>query len=270
MPVPPISSVSVSAPPLPVASGTRQEAQNDLVLSFHLVRRALGALGFALPVLLLAVAVLTPEVWYASISEFYHGRAGDLFVGILSALGVFLWSYIGYRDPDGAFPSDRLMARVAGGAAVLVAFVPTKDKTEPLDRACSLLACALDGVWAGAAPIVHYGTAGVFFLALAVMCMVNFRRTGTDPKTAAEQEIKQRKNRVFLACGVTILVAVVVLGVFGMIYVRASESTQDAMDTTHFVFVLETVAVWAFALAWLIKGEVPFLLKWFGIEDPAA
>ncbi len=243
-------------------------AVDDLVVSFNQVRRALGLLGFLLPVLLGLVAMLTPEVWYPSISEFYHGRAGDLFVGIMCALGVFLWSYVGHRDTT-QFPSDRLVARVAGAGALLVALIPTDDDTGLQEAGCSLLACWAADAEGGLWQKVHYASAAVFLAALAVMCWFNFRRMKPRYDNPAELAVKLRKNRLFARAACIIVAAMAGLGVFGVTYHFAGEGFATTMDASHTVFVLETVAVWAFAWAWLIKGEVPFLLKWHKIEDPA-
>lgn len=254
---------------MPQNSGRAQEAHNELVLSFNAVRRALGGLGFALPILLLVVALTTDEVWQPSISEFYYGPGGVLFVGIMCALGVFLWSYLGYRDREPVFPSDKLMARIAGAAALGVAFVPTNDKTEPISTACTFLSCLLDSVGLGHSRLVHYICAAVFLSALGVMCLVNFRRMGKVNRDAAELALKQRKNTIFLNCGIVIFASVAALGAMGLTLWLWSPALEPAFSAARVVFWLETVAVWAFAWAWLVKGEVPFLLRLHGLQETA-
>ena len=67
--------------------------KNQLVLSFLTVRRALGLLGLALPLLLIGFGVLFSDGIERSVSAFYYTGMGDIFVGILCAIGVFLFSY---------------------------------------------------------------------------------------------------------------------------------------------------------------------------------
>ncbi|MGB5556993.1 MAG: hypothetical protein WBN04_03170, partial [Paracoccaceae bacterium] len=77
-------------------SGPQQEADNDLVLSFLAVRRALGLLGFGLPASLILYGAISGDGIEPSISEFYFTSAGDILVGTLAAIGVFLLTYVGF------------------------------------------------------------------------------------------------------------------------------------------------------------------------------
>jgi len=227
------------------------EAENELVMSFLAVRRALGFLGIALPLSLLLVAGLTAEPMRASMSEFYFGRAGDLFVGILCAIGVFLWAYVGYPPKDrGEWPTDRMVSRIAALAAVLVALVPTLDKMavpENPARGCSVLQCLLgDEI----SRMVHYGAAAVFFGCLAVFCLVLFRRDGGQMSRG-----KRARNRIYGLCGWMIVASMGALALFGVVYRMQDAAGQAAMDATYLVFMLEAVGVVAFGISWLIKGE---------------
>lgn len=70
-------------------SGVFQKAHNDLVLSFLAVRRAIGALGFFLPVALLAHGLWKGDL-PTSISAAYYSPMREVFVGTLIAQAVFL------------------------------------------------------------------------------------------------------------------------------------------------------------------------------------
>ena len=105
------------------ASRARQAAQNDLVLSFLSVRRAIGALGFFLPVALALYGLIAGDL-RASMSAYFYSPMREIFVGTLCAQAVFLWSYEGYRDP-GRMITDKLVARIASVAAALIALAPT-------------------------------------------------------------------------------------------------------------------------------------------------
>ncbi|MFN3823929.1 MAG: DUF998 domain-containing protein [Pseudorhodobacter sp.] len=237
--------------PRPPQSGRSAEAENELVLSFLAVRLALGVLGIALPVSLLLVALLTEEPMRPSISEFYFGQGRDLFVGILCAIGVFLWAYVGYPPAKaGEWPTDRLVSRVAAVAAFGVAMVPTVDKlaVTAAEGCVTLIQCGIGEDWARR---VHYASAAVFFAMLAVFCLVLFRRTGPGPMSAQ----KTARNRIYAVCGWVIVAAMVALAVYGVIYARQDAAGQLAMDRTYAVFILESIGVFAFGVSWLVKGE---------------
>ena len=233
-------------------SGKAQEADNALVHSYTSVRRALGILGLALPPLLLLVVAVTGQAAQSSISAYYYGPGGNILVGTLCAMAVFLWSYLGYQSDDGLFPSDKLVARLAAVTALGVAFVPTGGAIPATTANCTFVECLVLKLTPFNPTHVHLASALMFFALLAVFCIVNFRRTGG---LALSRE-KQVKNGLFLTCGVVILVCLGVLVLRGYLYANATPEEQAAMDRTVTVFILESIAVWAFATAWLVKGEV--------------
>ncbi len=97
-------------------------ANNDdrqLVESYLNLRRGVGLLGVALPVILpFGVLFLgSSRVLQESISD-YHGTVmKGVFVGALFAIGMFLFSYAGYEpsaDKKWYEPSDNLAGHFAG------------------------------------------------------------------------------------------------------------------------------------------------------------
>ena len=64
---------------MPNDTVTAPPTHNDLVLSYHRVRRAVGILGVILPLILIIGGVLSNSRLEPSISDFYHttkiGRA---------------------------------------------------------------------------------------------------------------------------------------------------------------------------------------------------
>lgn len=225
--------------------GIAQKAQNELVLSFLAVRRAIGALGFFLPLALIAYAVLWPEPLRTSLSAYYHSPMREVFVGTLMAQAVFLWSYEGFRPRAGERISDKAMARLAAVSIALVALVPT-PAADPgagdpgTGAACTLLECLAGPVASG---LIHVTAAGLFFGALAVFCLVLFVRGTVDgPEKAAS-------NRLYRLCGWTIL------GSIGAIGVLFATGLDLAWAAWRPVFWLETLASFAFATSWAVKGD---------------
>lgn len=251
-----------------------QKAHNELVLSFLSVRRCVGALGFFLPVALLLYALLTGEGLRLSISGYYFSPMREIFVGTLLALAVFLWSYEGFREPE-RLVTDKLVARIAAVSAALVALCPTspgegesKAVDVPIDAIAaqgrgaldclraqvpvpdhlaidnSLMQCLLP-TWG---PLVHAIAAVVFFGALAVFCLVLFMR-GKDTLRASEQErrTKQAEYLIYRICGWTIIICIVLIAFLWI--------TRIELKPLRPVFWLETIACFAFATSWAVKGD---------------
>jgi len=229
-----------------MATGPEQEIKNDLVLSFLSVRRALGYLGFFLPISLVVVGVVSGDGIAPSISDFYFTSAGDILVGVLSAIGIFLWTYKGFDKRPGEWISDRLIARLAAIGAFGVAFIPTKglliDPAPMMHR--------LIGV--DASRILHYASAALFFVCLAIFCLVLFRRHDTSKPMSRQ---KRARNKIYRICGIVIVAIIVLIVVFAWYYSRQSLLGRDQLDDYAILFYLETVGIFAFAVSWLTKGN---------------
>lgn len=223
--------------------GRAQRAQNDLVLSFFAVRRAIGALGFFLPVALIAYGLFAPEGVPRSFSAAFYSPMREIFVGTLFAQAVFLWSYEGYRPRGSEVISDKATARIAAVAVMLVALIPTDPAGLPeydFAQDCTVAQC-----WLGlsASKALHVAAAAVFFGALAVYCLVLFQR-GHDERTE-----KVASNHIYTVCGWLIVVSIGTIGLFSAIGWPAWTTGLKP------VFWLETVATCAFATSWAVKGD---------------
>ncbi len=241
-------------------NGKQQESDNELVLSFRRLRQAVGLVGLSIPpVLLFGAAVLGRPV-EDSISAFYWTPMGDVLVGMLCAVGVFLFNYKGYQPQPGEWPADWLLSRLGGVAMIGVALVPTRFKAADSEGAtdCTLVECLFPQAWEAWLYWLHFVSAAVFFGCMALFCLVQFTRSA---KGDAPGRMKRWRNRVYRGCGGTILAAMAVLSV----YFFLSDETRATLDRWNYVFWFESLAVWAFAAAWLVKGETAGLLR----DDPA-
>ncbi|WP_018685569.1 hypothetical protein [Actinokineospora enzanensis] len=198
--------------------------QDGLVHSYLFLRRAIGVLGLGLPVLLVVGNLVAGDGLRDSISGYYHSSVRDLLVGVMCAIGVFLLSYRGYDRVDD------VVANIAAVAAIGLALFPVSPQHPVGD----------DSVIG----IVHLSFAGIFFLSLAFFSIVLFRR-GDDPRPSPR---KAARDRVYLTCGVVMLVCLVLMPLSGWVL-------DPWLHAMRPVLWLETVAVLAFGVSWLTKGE---------------
>ncbi len=202
-------------------------------------RNLIGAIGLALPPLLWLLAGVRPvtvQRWalLPSISSYYHTGGVAAFVGLLVALALFLLSYQGYKVPVWG-TVDRVTARVAGGAALVVAFFPTVVPSQAYYTA---------PWWRGWVGGVHVAAATVLFLAFAVFALLLFTRTDARRQpTVEERRDKRRRNELFFVCGVGIVASIVWAGVNTVL--------------GRSIFWQESAALWCFGISWLVKGGSP-------------
>lgn len=235
------------ADPNPPASRPEsQEAHNELVLSYVAVRQALGYLGYFLPFALIVYAALPGNRLEPSISDFYYTGMGGILTGTLSAIGIFLISYRGYDPEPGERLSDRWLARIAGASALGVALLPVHRTGYPIclsgEDFCWIFGLTRYPV------ALHYSAAGIFLVCLALFSLIQFPRGERDSRGRLQWT---RRTYVFLISGSTILAMIVSI----IPYFLADESSRAVMSENHYLFWCETIAILAFATAWLTKGR---------------
>jgi len=202
--------------------------RDPLVLSYVALRKAVGIIGLALPfVLALGKMILQGPGIEGSISGYYYTDLGNVFVGSLCAIGVFLMSTRGYDR------RDEIAGRLACIFAVGVALFPTTPSVDPTSPEKIIGA-------------VHLTFAGLLFLTLAFFCLALF--TLTDPEQTPTRQ-KLRRNVLYRVSGITILVCIALVAVVHL------PSVNDLVGRLSPVFWLESIAIVAFGVAWLIKGE---------------
>ena len=234
----------------PPAIHQQQQDHNALVLSFLAVRRAIGILGFFLPLALWLWSVTQPVIGILpTMSDYFYTPVGVVFVGTLTATAVFLWSYEGYRKLQDEMISDLLLARVASLGALGTAWVPTTPpypigQCPGADTAPVVCTFAQQLLTPAAASMVHLVCAAAFFGALALFCLVQFTR---GPEDSAE---KRASNRIYRICGWTIVGALAGIGAIKFIF-----PDDSAINDLSPVFWLEVVACLAFATSWAVKGD---------------
>jgi hypothetical protein len=200
---------------------------DQFVLTYLGLRRAVGFIGLLLPaVLLLGKQLLQGGDLPGSISAYYYTEMRNVLVGSLCAIGVFL---ISYRPTT----VDDVISTLAGVFAIGVALFPTAASGHP-DPAAFRIA------------VVHTICATSLFLTLAAISYFRFPKP--DPGTQLSDPAKKRRNVLYRTCGL-IIAACVLVAVLDVLIgdARTTPSTR--------LFWLESAAVMAFGLAWLVKGH---------------
>jgi len=207
---------------------SQSSVDESLVLSYLGLRKAIGIIAIALPLaLVIGMLVLCGPGIESSISTYYHTIMGDVLVGSLCAIAVFLLSYRGYER------QDDIAGDLACFFAAGVALFPVKPDASPTGTQ------EIIGV-------VHYVFAAALFLALAFFSLVQFRK---GDKTKKPTPRKLLRNRVYTICGYAILACIALVGVTKLL------SDESPIMSLSPVFWLETIAIWAFGCSWFTKGE---------------
>jgi hypothetical protein len=192
--------------------------QTTLVHSYLYLRRAIGLIGLALPVVLIVgKQVVQGGDLVGSLSGYYYTDLRDVLVGAMCAAGVFLLAYYGHDR------IDSIASTVAGLGAIGLALFPTTPGHDA-------------SAWDRTAGVLHLTFATVFFLSLAYFCLRLFPHDGEHP---------ERSGALYRVCGGVILACLVLIALSS--YLRLVPSLHPALW-------LEAVAVWAFGVAWVVKG----------------
>lgn len=229
-------------------AGKKQEQKNELVHSYLFVRQALGLIGFALPISLLLYSLITRSNIQPSISEYYHTPMGDVLVGALCAIGVFLLTYKGYQKQRREKLSDKWVARMAGCGAIGVALFPMRNIAAGEATNCITPASG----FTCHPSYFHFGSAGIFFGCLAVFCLFLFTK---GDRTSDGKIIWTPRNKLYVSCGGLILLSIVALAPYMLL------KDTSALDQYRYMFIWESIAVLAFATSWLAKGRAVSELK---------
>jgi len=189
--------------------------------SYLALRKAVGWIGILLPFILMfgVFLIFKGEIIQESISHYYHTGMGDVFVGALCAVALFLFFYSGHDK------WDDWAGNIAGLFAIGVAWFPATDVGQS----------DLTG-------IIHFTCAALFFLTLALFSLFLFTRKGPNPTTQ-----KLTRNKIYVICGLVMIACLVAI----VIYLNF---IQNENPESSFVYWAETVALIAFGVSWLTKG----------------
>ncbi len=224
------------------------DIENRHLASYLTLRKGIGFLGLALPFILGFGGMLLPEPGLrSSISAYYHTGLGDVFVGTICVIGIFLFAYKGYE------PKDDRAGDFACFCAIGLALFSTSPDMGDTSRGLGPLlspgtAVVSEKITAGA----HFGFAAGFFLTLAYFSICLFTKSEGE-KTPK----KRQRNRVYKACGYVMLLALALIALEVSIQKLEllPEATLRMIASLDPRFWLESIAMLAFGLSWWVKGE---------------
>lgn len=218
------------------------------------------------PIVIGAEYVFGEGEFFDSVSANYGGAGRNWFVGGLIAIAVFMHTYES-QTRDGEVTSDRrwdrILSTAAGLCAAVVALFPTgPDAVGHLHLAAALgllSICAIFNLYfftktGGERHLSSCPCVGSDWMRLF---RTNWRAIAAH--APAEKQPTPRKfarNLIYRSCGWVIVVCLIVAGV-----VKMSPELGLKQGPYYFFTWAEIIAVSAFGLSWLVKGEAFGLLR---------
>ncbi|MGJ5629901.1 hypothetical protein [Nostoc sp. CALU 1950] len=205
----------------------QEQLQEHITFTYTNLRIGIAGLAIVLPFLLWIVGYLRSNLpLQESMSAYYHSGGGttrDVFVGILCAVGVFLYLYKGYTN------YENYALNLAGVSVVGVALFPMEWGC---GNSCSKFS-------------LHGTFAILFFLSIAYVCI--FRASDTL-KLIKNDNIRSFYSRIYPLMGIGMIV-------FPIITVLLTLVLQPTSEARSTVFFVEAVAIFIFASYWIFKSR---------------
>ena len=196
-------------------------------------KKILGLLGFWLvPCALLGglcgdnSAIKDPQ-WWNSIRMTYYANSSICMIGVLFSMAVLFISYVPYK------PSDRAWTFVAGLSALGILVFPCKHD--------EILTTGLFGLNSDLSFIIHCFCASVMFICFAIMVGIEFPKKHPYEKMTPEKEVR---NKIYHICAIIIVVFLITQAI-----------TSQFKKLEFLTIINETIMLWAFSFAWLVKAE---------------
>lgn len=243
----------------------------DYVISQQYLAALVGGVAFVLPILLYSATKLG-SCFYDSISHFYYAQFwGDIVVGSVVFIGIFLMAYRGEYEPDDKW------AKIAGLCAYGLALFPTKGAGCEMEYFRGRILADLRIVdLTGAIEVIqpdnsdrffelfknaaflHYASGALLFAFLAYYCFVVFTRVIPDQHIRPDgRKLTRRKairNLIYRVSGSVIVLSMIVL-VSNPIHTYLTGNVWSWWDQHNYSFWLESFILWAFGVSWITKGR---------------
>lgn len=243
----------------------KQTHNKELQISYLTLRKAIGWIAILLPFALLIGNYVVNQLdifnnpWLMkischyhytanssyknSVSHYYYTSVGELFTGAIGSVALFLFCYKGHPKRRGeTWFSDNFMAKLAGAFAMGLVIFPVSSEECIRDNMRTFLSSQNTSY-------IHFTSAALFFICLALMSIINFRRTSTIADFG-----KGANAKIYLWCGIIILACLVII----FVYDTFLYGMFPMIDRIRPVFILESITLMAFGFSWLMKGKIKF------------
>jgi hypothetical protein len=222
--------MNLTPPKAPAApTPQRPPTAGPWIISYLTLRKTIGVLGISLvPVLVIGSYLIDhlvngqPATIQTSVSAYYYTSMRNELEGILFGIGMFLLCYDGYDR------QDSVVTKLAGLFGLCIALFPTSPTSEKGDIIS----------------VIHYVTAGIFFVLLAYTSVFLFTKSSGYPTPQ-----KFKRNRIYRICGIVMAVTVIGIPIDGI------DAIWDKIGFLHPTLILELLALASFGISWLTKGE---------------
>ena len=212
---------------------------SPLNIDRNLHRKIIGYLGVLTPfILVFGSFAFGCNIAQESISDYYHTDVQHIFSWIVIVIGIFFLTYPILED----YKTDKKPFRIGGIMALFIAFFPTnfKDINNCTCQSSTLGNFQITGY-------IHNIAAVAFFLILSYICIFLFTKTNPLKKISNN---KKTCNRFYRFSGFTILTCIILI----IIYVSWAKEKFSQLHELRPIFILESIALLFFGLAYLIKG----------------
>lgn len=207
------------------------------LFTYRRIRRTIGYLGISLPIFLISLSFFPffKTQLQPSISHYYYTNLREIFTGTLFAVGLFLICYKGSGNPS-IWKNDNLLTNIAGIMAAGVALFPT-NPNDFANKIYTLIPYPEKYLgW------LHYGCAAILFLIMALLA-INVFTVGQHNETRSPKSILN-ENNIYRFCGYSIIAFVIMVPVSEILKLY-----------TYSTLIFESLSLFAFGIAWLIKGR---------------
>ena len=218
-------------------------SERPSVITVNTLNILVGAFAVLFPLVLIAGSMLFTgcrEI-VSDISSYYYSGMRDVFTGILCAIALFLFSYMGYGL------LDIISSKIAAITLLGVVYFPTDIRVKFYPCLTELPA------YIKAFDYVHMVCAALFFITLSLMSFFLFTKSKYKKGDINFTKEKKMRNIIYRVCGIIIFVCTILVGIFSLFLKSLVLSKATP------VFWLESAALWAFGFSWLVKGG--FILR---------
>jgi hypothetical protein len=213
----------------------RQSIEARYIRSFLMLRVFVGVLGVSFPFVLVfgdKIAFHGNPFPRGSLSAYYYSGMREVFVGALSAIGVFLIAYkVAERN------LDNTLSFVAGFSAIVIPLFPTARPSQLVQ-----LTPLQDLLGESVVQEVHFVASAVFLVSLTVMSVFFGKREGARPPREGSRS-PRFWQWFHWSCAGLMAAALVWMSV-----------TALAGGPSRSALIGQAVSAWAFGASWLMKG----------------